>query len=458
MRPFEITLSVLTVLSGLSAYPIKARSPILILLCAVNLVVLIVHIFVEGPHWQMAPIYLAALLYPALFLFPSPHLRPILAGAMLLLAVASITASTILPMFTLPAPTGPDPIGTQTIHVVNNHPRAAASADLSGKRELMIQLWYPAAPSSNPRAPYRIFAETTLTSSYQAVLWTHARFNPPVANSAAQYPVLLLNPAWNGRRTYYTWLVEDLASRGYIVAAIDHTGNSGPTAFPDGHVSQPDPDPLLDFSTQTFPQLAAYGASQLEVHVDDTRFVLDQLEKWNQDPASPFYRRLDLSRIGALGHSFGGAVSAQAALEDSRILSALDMDGSLWGQVQQTGLQKPFLFIEEDLAHYTPAQLQQDRVAQIDNALDLGDLAMLQHSNATRILLHGSTHSSFTDRSLFSPFSFYSGAGSIPPLREYAILRSYVSAFFDQTLRQIPTQLLDQSPYPEVSIDKFPGH
>ena len=86
--------------------------------------------------------------------------------------------------------------------------------------------------------------ETTPLSSYQSVLWTHARLEGPIASHGHPFPVLLFNPAWTGRRTQNTFLAEELASHGYIVAGIDHTYNSGPVAFPDGRVVNSGPIPV----------------------------------------------------------------------------------------------------------------------------------------------------------------------------------------------------------------------
>jgi len=46
------------------------------------------------------------------------------------------------------------------------------------------------------------------------------------------------------------------------------------------------------------------------------------------DPASPLYRKVDLSRIAVLGHSFGGAAAVMLAQMDPRITSAVLLVGS----------------------------------------------------------------------------------------------------------------------------------
>ena len=109
----------------------------------------------------------------------------------------------------------------------------------SRPREIMVQIWYPAIPDHQPLASYRRRRETTLLSSYMAVLKTHSYKDAAVATNGAPFPVLLFNPAWAGHRTQNTYQVEDLASHGFIVVGVDHTYNSGPVAFPDGRVIGP---------------------------------------------------------------------------------------------------------------------------------------------------------------------------------------------------------------------------
>jgi predicted dienelactone hydrolase len=457
MRPIEILIVALVLLTVPAIFLAGSwRKPVLSLVAMSLLAIaLLAHIVIEGPHWQMAPAYAAALLLPVYAAVQRQPWRGSLAAAIVLLTIAGCGFSAFLPMFRLPPPAGPYAIGTQIVPLVNDHPRDPSSAGPDGKRALMIQIWYPAMPSHEPRAPYRIWKETTPVSSYQAVLWTHGRWNAPLASGTGAMPVLLLNPAWNGRRTYYMYLVEELASQGYVVVGIDHTGNSGPIAFPDGHVSTPPQDGNLDFQHRTYAQLNAYGAQQQEIQVEDDRFVLDQLELLDKDPSSRYFQRLDMGRVGALGHSFGGSVSAQDCLEDPRFKAALDMDGSYWGKVQNAGLAKPLMMIEEDLSTYTPEQLQRDLGTTNDHLFDLSDDATLHNSNGYRVLLHGSTHSSFTDRSLFSPSHRYSGEGGVPALREYTIIRSYVLAFFNKTLNGIDSPLLNpiNHTFPETTLE-----
>ncbi|HTJ30126.1 MAG TPA: hypothetical protein VL346_06485 [Acidobacteriaceae bacterium] len=442
----------LLLLPALLAFAARPRRSIARALFALALLTFLAHAAFEGLHWQMGPAYLALLLFLPLVFSGKRLLRSLLAALCILLILSACALSIYLPIFKLPQPTGSYAIGTQIIPLVNEHPTAPGAAIANGKRPLVIQIWYPAAPSLEPIAPYRILKETTRLSSYQAVTPTHARWNAPFASGP--FPVLLLNPAWNGRRTYYMYLVEELVSHGYVVAGIDHTGNSGPTAFPDGHVDQPVTDPGLDFGARSYEEINAYGASVQKIQVEDDQFVLDQLTAWNQQPGNFYQGRLDLTRIAAFGHSFGGSVSAELCRIDPRVKSALDMDGSYWPPVQNNGLAKPLMMIEEDYTQFTPEDLKQNHADAMEYAFDQSDDRTMANSNGYRAILHGSSHVSYTDRSLFSPFKRESGLGDIPALREYAIIRSYALAFFNKTLNGDDSQILSPAyrGFPEATF------
>ena len=441
MRLFEILLTVFLLVSACS---LVWRKLLPLVWLIADACVLVLHLILEGGHWQMIPVYAGLLVFTAALGLRNKGWRIAGAAGVVLLCAGSIGLSALLPMFRLPAPTGPYLVGTRMMQMN------------AGGRDVVVQVWYPAAASHRPFAPYRRREETTRQSSYQDVLPTNSRLDAPVAEGS--FPVLLFSPAWGGRRTQNTYLTEDLASHGYVVAAIDHPGNSGPTVYRDGHVGQPATGDAMNFATLNLEQINAEGANEVEREAADEIGVLDVLAGMNEDRESPFYQRLDMTRVGALGHSFGGAVGAEAAIEDGRIKAALDMDGSLFGRMQRDGLAKPFMMIEEDSQPF-PEGASLSAVDRIDDALNASDLDAMRKFGAYRITLHGSTHESFTDRSLFSPLARLSGVGRIPADREYAIVRAYALAFFDKALRGADPALLKEipGPYPEATLELIPA-
>jgi hypothetical protein len=72
----------------------------------------------------------------------------------------------------------------------------------------------------------------------------------------------------------------------------------------------------------------AANLNQLEWHANDIRFVLDELTRENLAHSSslPFAGHLDLSHVGAFGHSFGGIAAAHACQLDRRFKACLNED------------------------------------------------------------------------------------------------------------------------------------
>jgi predicted dienelactone hydrolase len=165
---------------------------------------------------------------------------------------------------------------------------------------------------------------------------THSFQDPPVLPGVRR-PVVLFSHGLGFTAALNTALHEELASRGYIVAGIDHTFD-GPVEFPDGRVEvQPPGLPIDDLLH--------------EVRAADLRFVVDQLTALaaghNPDAEHRLLPRglggiLDLTRVGAFGHSLGGPTVIRAMDRDRRIAAGAALDGTLRGPV---GFERPFLMM-----------------------------------------------------------------------------------------------------------------
>jgi dienelactone hydrolase len=428
-------------------------------LVALASLVFMVYVVRQGPRWQMAPAYVAFVALTVAFSmspFGMPNLLISLTAFALLAVAATLVLCYLLPMFRFAPLTGPHKVGT-SIHHLTDTSRQDQSP--SGHRELMIQLWYPAAPSRNKFAPYRRAAETTRTSSYQAVLRTRSRLDAPVADGI--FPVLLFNPAWNGRRTQNTFLTEELASYGFVVAAIDHTYNSEPVAFPDGRVVWANHIREMEEVSSTTPaEIQRIGNAEVERQVLDCRFVLDSLALWHQQQGSRWYGHLDTGNAGALGHSLGGAVAVECWATDPHVQAAMNMDGWTFGTQASTGerqpiptRQAPLLFLYE--SNYSPFPEPAGK-SETEHQVDLWDAAhvrqLLTRYGGYILKIDGANHMNFTDRAITSPLRKLAGGGPIDPRLAHRIIRDYAVNFFNQALRGQPSILLNsQSRYPEVT-------
>ena len=129
--------------------------------------------------------------------------------------------------------------------------------------------------------------------------------------------------------------MEDLASHGIVVVAIDHPYISGVTSTASGQLVQALAGPA---PTQ---QLPAFLDGAVATLVADQRYVLDWLQGTHTGLLAG---HLDLARIGLLGHSIGGAAAVQTAQSDARAKAGLDIDGTVYGSTAGPW-QKPLMFL-----------------------------------------------------------------------------------------------------------------
>jgi hypothetical protein len=265
--------------------------------------------------------------------------------------------------------------------------------------------------------------------------------------------VVLYSPGSGDPRTWGTVLVEELASRGYVVVTIDHTYESPGVRFPDGKVlgNQPIFDAFARATRDgTVPALLE---RILRVRVADTRFVLDRLASL----PGGLSRVVDPHRVGMFGQSAGGITAAEGMHEDRRIKAGIDLDGTLeFNQepngtnlmpVAVHGLRRPFMLMGREGSDHTTEPSWR---------------AFWANSGGWKrdLTLRGSRHQTYTDLASIMPQLgldrdvVESRIGTIDPLRAVAAQRAYVTSFFDRWLRGHDNHLLDApSPrFPEVAF------
>jgi predicted dienelactone hydrolase len=360
--------------------------------------------------------------------------------------------------YALPAPTGPERVGTVSLHL-RDTTRIDPWAPAGTAREIMIQLWYPAQHTRDfPPAPWLSpgavphFAEAFgFPAERIRATFTHGRTGAPVARRRGGHPVLLYSPGLGGDRGTGTALVEDLASHGYVVVTIDHTHDASEVEFPDGRVEVAALPPELDDDAI---ELVA------DVRTADARFVLDRLATLDAGGNPDAGRRrlpaglagaLDLRRAGMFGHSLGGSTAAATMHADPRLKAGADLDGTLVGAGALAGTDRPFLLFSSD--HGPGAE------DPTWNTFWTG-----QRGWKRQIELRGSAHGSFNDGAVFYPQAAASigltpdqlaeMVGTLAPGRSVSVQRTYLRAFFDQHLRHRDGRLLDAAHprFPEVEF------
>ena len=278
------------------------------------------------------------------------------------------------------------------------------------------------------------------------------------------FPVLLFSPSSGGFRSQNTFEVEELVSQGYIVVGIDHPYSSSRVAFPDGRIVHS--LPWIDTSSRE-----AYEESNRKVelmvqdHVADARFVLDEMERWNR-PASAevLVGRMDLTKVGVFGHSFGGSLAASLCVDDPRVVAGINMDGWLFGHALKAGIAKPF-FVMVSGDDNVPDRRAIEKLsgdARIEAERDLTDSqatqSSLQRWGGYHLAIIGSDHGDYSDLALFRRPLPFLGPSPFDPYRAFEIIDAYTLAFFDRYLRNRPAPLLDQPrATQEVHFEVYPA-
>jgi dienelactone hydrolase len=331
----------------------------------------------------------------------------------------------------LPRPNSTYPVGLSTI-VLRDHNRT---------RDLLVTMWYPAlggkaafAPYMDPRTADAVAENWNLTPHFERRVHTHSTTSAPIAQGDP-FPVVLLEHGSGVVPALYTVLAEGLASSGFVVIATNHPHDSLIAVFPDGHEIVSAPYWPLDADRRT--QGVAIGKFASDVLVPDVRFVLDHLGEMNARTGS-WRGRLDLSKVGIVGHSMGGTTAALATRQEARILAGVNLDGSTWpgmnADVRPVELHKPLLFLATEEHAADPNTHAREYIG--------------TKSNTYYVVLAGADHLSFTDVHLLEG-RFARGAKPEKGAIAHALLasemtRSLVEAFFCKYLKAMSAPELDQ--------------
>ena len=139
-------------------------------------------------------------------------------------------------------------------------------------RSLTVEVWYPAIDSTSPGGTYTTLlrdGQTEVTLAGQAV-----RDAPPTSD--AQFPLILISHGYPGNRMLLSHLAENLASKGYVVASIDHIDS-------------------------LYSDRAAFGSTLYNRPIDQA-FVLQSMSELN----SPIGAITNADVTGIIGYSMGG--------------------------------------------------------------------------------------------------------------------------------------------------------
>jgi predicted dienelactone hydrolase len=272
---------------------------------------------------------------------------------------------------------------------------------------------------------------------------THVREMSLDVQAQSRFPVLLLSHGDQMNGFLYSNFSEDLASRGYVVIAVDHPSQALFVAYPDGTAisysesGRPSPDTLQYPSA-----LSRYLRDRLSERESDLRFVLGHLS--DIEVAGRRLTTVLSGRTGAFGHSSGGLAATLLCQAPTAVDACVNMDGRLDAAPYVTGFgkappSKPFLYLAKPFRTLTDAELRReglsaDQAARSQADSNERDIRLLSNAGppAYRAIIQQADHTSFSDEPLLRNPSDASN------VKLTEIVRELLHQFFDATLSTGP--------------------
>lgn len=177
-------------------------------------------------------------------------------------------------------------VGVRTVKFTNkNQPdilNVAKGVAPMYDRELTVEIWYPAALKEGEKelTSYNELMGTANDPKRPTIPFTFAgRASRDAASTDGKFPLVVVSHGYVGSRYLMTYLTENLASKGYIVAAIDH-------------------------AESTFRDAGGFTSTLLN-RSKDISFVINEMTNMGKSD-NGLKGKMDSDNIAIIGYSMGG--------------------------------------------------------------------------------------------------------------------------------------------------------
>jgi dienelactone hydrolase len=334
---------------------------------------------------------------------------------MLPIFVIALLPALIFPQYILPRMTGTHKVATVN-YTYTDKSRIETFTNTGENRKVNVEFWYP-------------------------------------KDATGKFPLVVFSPGSFGIKGSNTSTFKELASNGYVVCSIDHPYHSLYTIDDDGRLTRVDStfiQELIDANSGKYDEVTVFKIEQkwMNLRTTDINFVLNTVLVQAKDISSDaVYQLIDSQKIGLIGHSLGGAASAQVARERHDISAVVNLDADLLGEYLDYTNGK---YVLNDRVYPVPILtiFADDMVRLMDAVKDPNEVIAVKHVTATapkafEIHFTGTDHMSLTDLPLVSPFlvsmintSIPKGGGQeIDAFSTIEKMNSNVLAFFDDFLK-----------------------
>ncbi len=233
---------------------------------------------------------------------------------------------------------------------------------------------------------------------------------------------------------------------GYVVASIGHTGQAFFTLDTEGTLTTVDSSFITRASeinavTDTAHAEDIYKTTKewMKIRTEDENFVIDSiLKECAADPEDSLFSIIDTKKIGLMGHSLGGATSAQIGRERDDIDAVIVLDGTMLGEeiafenntvvISDKPYPVPLLNIYAEDHYNNAVRLEKDTYSNF--------IASKNGICTYETVFKNAGHLNFTDLPLFSPVLAKTlGVGTVDSLQCIETMNDVVLTFFNSYLK-----------------------
>ncbi|TMP34367.1 alpha/beta hydrolase family protein [Pseudoalteromonas rubra] len=243
------------------------------------------------------------------------------------------------------------PVGTHYMYFEDSN-RHSHRTQPNAPRQLGVRFFYPTKLSaSTRRLPllnnqfsrshrliYDTDADMTHIAPLSAMTWNIAAENEIHLPHDA-LPLIIFSHGYYLNPELFTIMAAYIASRGYLVASINHSFGSDYYQPPNSKAIKTIELPSDDLGID----LPMWSADQ--------RFVLTKIKQMNHDPQSPLFNTFN-GQVGILGHSYGGAAAFYTAAKTPEVTAIVNMDGTVFGW-QDITITQPFMYVQADEEYFS---------------------------------------------------------------------------------------------------------
>lgn len=316
-------------------------------------------------------------------------------------------AFALLPAFLFPEYASLDLTGQHTVataeYIWTDESRDETFTAAEDHRVVNVDFWYPQEPGA-----------------YPLVIFSHGAFGLSYSNEST---------------------FSELASNGYVVASIGHPYHAFYAQSASGSPIIVDMDFLRSVyaisDMEDGPEKQAITDGWMDLRSADMRFVLTTIAQQVDDLSGAPFERVNLDKIGLIGHSLGGATAAQVGREWDGIDAVIMLDTTMLGEIEAYEGQL-MIFNNEP---YPVPLLSVYTKDHYDEALLYGNqypnfYAAAHSTNIHEAIIKDAGHLNFTDLPLFSPLlARVLGVGSVDARYAIETTNALTLAFFDYALK-----------------------